>query len=273
MTDFQSPRDRATSGPFATDNPYKLRRIPPLLKWWHLPPILVAAVLGYIVAWGFAFTTLLAIGRLLAEAGSGFTAPQWIDLVVKPVSSDVAHIASAIGPLIVAWIMVPGRVQMTGKDGVGLAFDQPGWSSLGLLVGLALGAAAAGTMLFLVQGHTGAELYSPFAPYNTVQYGALQFGLLFLSLVIVAPLVEELLFRGFFLGCLRGACGAILAAVIVSVAFVLIHRPDTWLHVAALTAVAVGTAWLRLRTGSLSAPMALHAGYNFAVLLLTTFAV
>ena len=90
--------------------------------------------------------------------------------------------------------------------------------------------------------------------------------LAFLGGALVAPVVEEVLFRGMLYLPLRRALGVPWAAVIVGVLFALVHSyfwglPE--LFVLSLIFVA-----LFERTGTLLAPIAAHAAYNAVQIVL-----
>lgn len=102
--------------------------------------------------------------------------------------------------------------------------------------------------------------------------GALQFALLFLLAVVAAPIVEEIAFRGFLYGHLRGVVAPrirvlsmIVAAVASSFIFAVIH-PQGVLFVPALGGLATGFCISRELRGSLVAPMVAHAINNAVTL-------
>jgi hypothetical protein len=93
-----------------------------------------------------------------------------------------------------------------------------------------------------------------------------QFGANFLVIVVVAPVVEELTFRGLGYSVLRplGRWAAILG---VGVAFGLAHGIPAALPV--LIVFGAGLAYVRDRTGSVYPGMLVHATYNAAALILS----
>lgn len=102
--------------------------------------------------------------------------------------------------------------------------------------------------------------------------GALRIALLFLIASVVAPIVEETMFRGVFYGHLRSsvftrsrAASIVTAAIASSFVFAVIH-PQGVLFVPALGGLAVGFCLSRELRGSLIAPMVAH-GINNAVTL------
>ncbi|MEL6347704.1 MAG: CPBP family intramembrane glutamic endopeptidase, partial [Myxococcota bacterium] len=82
-------------------------------------------------------------------------------------------------------------------------------------------------------------------------------GLIVLYAVFVAPLVEELLFRGFFLPPLIERLGAWGGIVVTAVLFGLMHLSDP-LVVPPLVLLGVALGWLRHRSGSVWTSLALH---------------
>ena len=164
------------------------------------------------------------------------------------------------------------------------------WTEMGLSPGLAdalrgiLGGAVFAGPVILVTAIVaavaaqlaGAVPASPLPPTGTAS------GLI-LHLVagaIVAPVAEELLFRGFALTAWRRTVGARGAIIRSSIVFVLAHvlfvGGDTFGEAAALafvagvarSPVAIALGWLFVRTGSLWAPIGLHAAYNAILIIM-----
>lgn len=90
---------------------------------------------------------------------------------------------------------------------------------------------------------------------------------LLFSAVIVAPVFEEIVFRGFLFQGLRKKTGAVWAAVISTVFFALIHTQyDFWGWISVgLTGAAA--CYMTHRTGSLKSAIALHALTNLFITL------
>ena len=164
------------------------------------------------------------------------------------------------------------------------------WSEMGLSSGLAnalrgmLGGAVFAGPVILVTALVaavaaqiaGAVPASPLPPTGTAS------GLI-LHLVagaIVAPVAEELLFRGFALTAWRRTVGARGAIIRSSIVFVLAHvlfvGGDTFGDAAAMAfvagvarfPVAIALGWLFVRTGSLWGPIGLHAAYNAILIIM-----
>lgn len=78
--------------------------------------------------------------------------------------------------------------------------------------------------------------------------------------VVAAPLTEELIFRGCLYGILRQIGGKFVAIAVSSLLFALIHGHGPSL--AGLMILSVGLSLLYEKTGSLWAPILLHAAFN-----------
>jgi membrane protease YdiL (CAAX protease family) len=91
-------------------------------------------------------------------------------------------------------------------------------------------------------------------------------------IVAVAPLSEEIFFRGFMFGGLRRRLPMWAAAVIAGAVFGLLHYtgPDSIGVVPQLAVLGVLLAWLYERTGSLWPPIILHVANNGLALIALT---
>lgn len=87
----------------------------------------------------------------------------------------------------------------------------------------------------------------------------------FVVVALVAPVVEELTYRGLGFAAVRDAFGAGAAVVVTSLAFGLAHGLVVALPV--LTIFGLILAWLRLTTGSIYPTIALHSLFNGVALI------
>lgn len=103
----------------------------------------------------------------------------------------------------------------------------------------------------------------------TVMAGKVSFGmklLLALLVVGVAPLVEELVFRGVLLSGLASRMPVWAAVVISALVFGAAHLPDfgfAWYPVPTLVLLGLALGWLRVHSRSLWPSMVMHASNNF----------
>jgi membrane protease YdiL (CAAX protease family) len=98
--------------------------------------------------------------------------------------------------------------------------------------------------------------------------GTLELTLTFISLVILPPLTEEIMVRGFLFGSLRKYLKLGGAALLTSLIFAAAHLPEGGaagpLYIAAIDTFMLSLilCWLREKTGSLWAGISLHALKN-----------
>jgi len=85
------------------------------------------------------------------------------------------------------------------------------------------------------------------------------------SAVIVAPICEEVVFRGYLYGVAKRYCGPVVAALASALIFSAAHASVAALLPLALFGLLL--VWLYERTGSLWAPVAAHACFNAATVV------
>ncbi len=93
--------------------------------------------------------------------------------------------------------------------------------------------------------------------------------------ILVAPLVEEVIFRGFLFGAVERSWGVRPAVWTTAVLFGAIHVPQLRggePHVLAIFVVGLVLSWVRGRTGSLAPPYYMHLAYNTSLFVLLYFA-
>lgn len=87
--------------------------------------------------------------------------------------------------------------------------------------------------------------------------------LLWLTVLVMAPLTEEFFFRGFlFTGLQQSKAGPVGAAVLTSAVWAVIHLQYDWHGILLIFLGGLLLAWVRVRTNSLLLCMALHALMN-----------
>jgi membrane protease YdiL (CAAX protease family) len=108
-----------------------------------------------------------------------------------------------------------------------------------------------------------------------VAEGPMAFIVLLVAAGLVAPIVEELFFRGFLFGLYRRRQPLWVAYVVSSALFTLLHVEPTRMNPAQIVGLSVGVfmlavllAWLYQRTGSLFPSMVAHAVNNMTGLIL-----
>jgi membrane protease YdiL (CAAX protease family) len=89
--------------------------------------------------------------------------------------------------------------------------------------------------------------------------------------ITVAPLMEELFFRGFLYPVLARRAGVNAGIVVTAFLFALIHQSQlgrAWAPVFLLFVVGLVLTYVRARTGSVASSFLLHVAYNSALFLL-----
>jgi membrane protease YdiL (CAAX protease family) len=89
--------------------------------------------------------------------------------------------------------------------------------------------------------------------------------------VLIAPPIEEFLFRGALFAGFEKTWGRATAILLVTVTFVLLHLSETrsyWPALVAIAIMALALAAVRVRSGSIGPAIMLHAYYNLGLVLI-----
>lgn len=205
-----------------------------------------------------------------------------------PLSLIATNIPRPIGDLL--GVMVQGAVFAGVLRLMVVGAGALAWTEMGLVRGLAnaargmLGGAVFAGPVILVTAVlaaaaaqiTGVVPASPLPPTGTAPGLVLHL----LAGAVIAPVAEELLFRGFALTAWRRTVGSRAAIGRSSLVFVLAHvlfvGGDGFREAASLAfvagvarvPVAIALGWLYVRTGSLWGPIGLHAAYNAILIVI-----
>jgi len=127
-----------------------------------------------------------------------------------------------------------------------------------------LWAIAAGALIYSVAATAVLGYFYPKSQsWFTVPSDRKAFLMLFLLGVVLAPITEELLFRGWIYTSLRFSFGLWPALVVSAALFGLAHYENTHLYALAVFPMGLALAAIRERTGSVKASMLFHAFNNF----------
>ena len=224
---------------------------------WGLPDVGVAWVVGLVAA--------LVVSSIVAAAAGVDT---------SRVSDDVGVLlASVVGQAIgvIGTLELVARRKGRGSLGAdfGLVARLPGgkWTTaaLWLLAGVALQLAILPFLQIVVDVHGKAETQDVVEQFKQARGPAL---VLFAVIVVtVAPVAEELLFRGALLRALQRRMTPAWAVFVSALAFAAVHpllSPSigSVIAIPGLFALGLLSAALAIRTGNLSASILLHAGFN-----------
>ena len=98
---------------------------------------------------------------------------------------------------------------------------------------------------------------------------SIDIALLFLMVAIVGPIAEELMFRGYILDAINRKHSDWTAIIWSSILFGLIHFLGGFFYIGATLIGGIMYGWIRVRTGSLLAPIACHMMWNMLALVVT----
>jgi membrane protease YdiL (CAAX protease family) len=182
---------------------------------------------------------------------------------IKPLLPTVLPLSVVAGGLGALW-----AIRMSGKrldprnfvETVALRLGSRGQLQRGVLAGAALGLLALVIMPYIPYTPSSPDLIDEFL----TSPGPARWSWI-LSAVILAPPVEELVFRGVLLGGLTQIWNLRAAAVVSGVTFWAMHAPEWlryWPAAVAIALITVLVTLLRIRSGALGPSIAAHSAYN-----------
>lgn len=213
-------------------------------------------------------------GITLKEASAitlAFFALQFTVLAIAPADSGVsladawsilvANAVAATGVVIAARFLAGKRFTTNGLVGVGVAPISARTACACLFSGMLTGLIIVG----LVQVFHYSGPADPVLAQTYLEGGIAILLAWSVSLILVAPLSEELICRGFILPALSRKLGVAPAVILSAALFLLVHLPQIdgyWVAAAGIFSMGIVAGVMRVRTGSLFGAVAVHAGYN-----------
>lgn len=198
------------------------------------------------IAMGQGMDELLALLRFSDDL------PERIDGLVFSLVTCASALVCV--PLVVAAARL--RVGLAVRDYLGLG-PVPARDLLRWLVVTAIIVVQLDLILYLATG----ELMPSY--WIAIYRSAVSVPLFWLTLIFVAPLLEEVFFRGFlFEGLRRSWMGGTGAVVLTALVWVGVHGEEDPLHLAAIFVFGVVLGIARLRTGSIRTSFVMHALNN-----------
>jgi membrane protease YdiL (CAAX protease family) len=216
----------------------------------------VAAVLCFTLAAVFLFSSVaLGIAHLLTSKQH----VSWSDLASSPIVVIGAQVAAY--PIVILFMMMLVRSKARARFWPAIHWNWPGPTMLRfLLAGIAFAFAVEFASRWLPIPKS-----LPVDRFFTDTRGAYlmaAFG------VTLAPLLEELFFRGMLYPVLKRSVGMGLAVVLTAVAFAFIHGAQlgyAWAPLLSIFVVGIVFTLAREWTDSVAASFLMHSGYNFAL--------
>ncbi|HTS27429.1 MAG TPA: type II CAAX endopeptidase family protein [Bryobacteraceae bacterium] len=150
-----------------------------------------------------------------------------------------------------------------------MSYDRPFWSSLGWKRPQAplLWMVICGMSCALGVGLLGALIHIPTTNNPMVDLLKDRTSAILMAVfgVTIAPLTEELVFRGFLQPLLVRSLGAVPGVLLTAVPFGMLHYHEygnSWRHAMMIGLAGAAFGWMRHRTGSTMASALMHASYN-----------
>jgi membrane protease YdiL (CAAX protease family) len=219
----------------------------------------VAAILVFTLVAIFVFT-LLAL--LVARHFPGYKNASFADVAMD--ARVVIGAQTAAYPVVLLFIFMMVRTRANQQFGKAIQWNWPGMVAPGYVVG--------GVVLAIVVESLARYLPIPKSlPMDTYFHDATSAYMMAIFGITLAPLLEELFFRGLLYPLLRRASGVAVAVLLTSVAFAAIHGAQlgyAWAPVLSIFVVGVALTLVRVRTNSVAASFLTHSGYNFALFAL-----
>lgn len=226
-------------------------------RWWRAD----WGLLEVFVAWIVIFGLYNVVGIVLFVT------------VENPLFYNYLAYAFVFCPLIAASVWYILRRHGRGWKELGWQLGKPtrtlGFGALGALAALLLSYGAFFAVYFifyLISGHAPA----PGETESMQDLGSGYLALVIVVVVILAPVFEELFFRGLFYPALRNRLKPALAVVLNGAVFGVIHFQP--LFMVSLILVGIVLAYLYEKTDSLVAPIVAHSLYNLAVIIVSLLA-
>jgi membrane protease YdiL (CAAX protease family) len=264
----------STSNPLAPQEPLPaLEPTPPARELSEDPPF---------NAWDvalLAFIFFLAVNVFLATAIFAAVAMHWDGLtleqlqqhrqeVVMRLTSDVRLLlpVQVLGYLVgLGFMLAIVRMRYQRDFLSSVRWNWPGarWSFYAALGGL-MAVAAMLLSIFLPMPKS--------VPFEKLFQNAQAAYLLAALGIFLAPVMEELFFRGFLYPVLARGLGAAAGVIITGFAFMVVHGPDRgyeWAPLLVLFLVGVMLTAVRAKTKSVAASTLVHMGYNGIIFVIT----
>jgi membrane protease YdiL (CAAX protease family) len=221
------------------------------------------AVPGHAVRWSTsdAFLLLLAVqllsfvwvGGLVTLLYDG-TLPEPLPIGLLVASSAVLWVGYGLGPVAIARLKGDRAVNDFG------ARLRAGDVPLGLLIGVTAQVVVLPLLYWPILKLVDADPSGSAKDLVEAIDGPVDLVLLLLAVVVMAPLVEELFYRGLLLRALQRWLGPVPAVLISSTVFAAVHLELVTFP--GLFVFGLIAGWLVMRTGRLGPAWAMHVGFN-----------
>ena len=226
--------------------------------WMEVALLVILGLIGTVaVTWGMAQIAVRLFGVPSNEVfGETMSTAKSVVVLLSQALLDV-------GAVLYLYLMLRARTDTPFWPSIGWREMRPGMPKIR---DSALQFLAGGALLAVVVTFAGTFFNSketlPIEELLKARVSILLFGVLG---VLVAPLVEETIFRGFLYPVIARRTGVAAGIAITGTLFGLMHAAQLWGgwgQIALLILVGVVLTWVRARTGTVAASYFVHLGYN-----------
>jgi len=251
------PGDLSGSDPIALSGPAVVFPVQRPFPAWSAWDVLAVVVITAIVVFGFSIAALF-----IARAVPGYQHTPIVELATN--AFVVIGAQAAAYPIVLLFMFVLVRSRSREPFGKAIHWNWPGISAPGFFVmGTIVAVAVDGASRFLPIPKS--------LPMDKYFHDAASAYLMAAFGVTLAPLLEELFFRGLLYPLLRRAFGLTMAVIVTAAGFAAIHGTQlgyAWAPILSIFVVGVVFTVARARTNSVAASFLMHCGYNFSLFAL-----
>lgn len=228
---------------------------------WNPLPAIVAAMAILAVAFFTAYAIVVGYDRLVGLGGARGYLPGEFERLVT--IHQVIHQATFDGTIIILTLIAARYLGSRAIDT--LALRPPPAGVRVYLTSLLILAAAAAVWFGVFLALLPQEVIRDIVPYRVVMARELSW-LMALIYCLLAPVAEELLFRGFlFPALMKSRAGFYGAAIVTSAAWAGLHFERSTLGIVQLFAFGMLLCWLLVKSGSLRIPILCHVVFNLSL--------
>lgn len=230
-------------------------------------------LLANLVAQAFTVIFIAFVAFAIARSGGVWNVDSFFTELSKlmPVVLVLAPIMSGLATILTSLLLIPKSLKDTSPNGA--AWVRGSWTALaqGFAIGLFVGSFNS-VLSKMLNTHVHDQNVSALT--RMALTPGLPRLLCALTVLLIVPPAEELLFRGALYGGYRKSFGPIWAIVLTTSLFLLVHLPDMTHPIPTVVSVigeAAAALWCRLRAAAIGPAIAVHVGCNSWSIFLVVF--
>ncbi len=229
---------------------------------WGIPDAVLVWIIGFFAALAGLLLMIAVASTTGKVPASGIPRDFEIPNLLMGITSQNLAIIGALAAI----ARVKGRGSLRLDFGFAIRVRDIGWIAIGVLISV-----TAGLVLLPITELANLKGSSQEVVKQFERAQGLEIPLFIIGVVVLAPIAEELLFRGILLRSFMRRTSAGWAVMISALVFALVHvagDPGTYYYLPAFMALGLVSGYRAVRTGSLSQSISLHIGFNLLASLL-----